>query len=69
MQQQIADTIQGNYWQGGAGYGSAVSNLLYENGAKGGSTHSKVPGQVPSVVIGYGRKNPNVAKKRTGNKK
>lgn len=37
----INDTLDGNYWAGGAGYGSnVVSNLLYEDGAKGGKTHS-----------------------------
>ena len=44
-QQQLQDTLQGNYWAGGEGYGAAVSNLLYENGAKGGVTHSKIAGQ------------------------
>lgn len=39
----INDTLQGNYWTGGEGYGASVSNLLYENGAKGGITHSKNP--------------------------
>jgi hypothetical protein len=52
----------GNYWAGGAGYGASVSNLLYENGAKGGVTHSKTAGS-DRIVIGYGRKNPNVANK------
>ena len=65
MEKQINDTIQGNYWAGGAGYGANVSNLLYENGAKGGSTHSHGTDQ---IVIGMGKKNPNVVKKRTGNK-
>jgi hypothetical protein len=52
MERQINDTIEGNYWAGGAGYGASVSNLLYENGAKGGRTHSGVPDQ---IVIGKGR--------------
>jgi len=34
----------GNYWAGGEGYGASVTNLLYENGAKGGLTHSKIAG-------------------------
>ena len=57
--------MEGNFWTGGAGYGGAganVSNLLYENGAKGGKTSSK---RVPAkIVVGYGRKNPNIAKKK-----
>lgn len=69
MLKQINDTIEGNYWAGGAGNGGQVSNLLYENGAKGGRTHSKMGGTVDKIVIGVGRKNPNVVKKRTGNKK
>ena len=69
QQKQINDTISGNYWAGGAGYGANVSNLLYENGAKGGVTHSKMSGTVDQIVIGVGRKNPNIVKKRTGNKK
>lgn len=67
QQKQIEDTLAGNYWAGGAGYGAAVSNLLYENGAKGGKNFSK--GNGDQVQIGYGRKNPNIVKKRTGNKK
>ena len=69
MLKQINDTIEGNYWAGGAGYGAQVSNLLYENGAKGGRTHSKIGGTVDRIVIAKGRSNPNIAKKRTGNKK
>lgn len=45
-----------------------MSNLLYENGAKGGRTHSKMSGTVDHIVIGKGKQNPNVVKKRTGNK-
>ncbi len=69
MQNTINDTLTGNYWAGGEGYGASVSNLLYENGAKGGITHSKMSGMVDNLVIGKGRMNPNVVKKRTGNKK
>ena len=61
----IKDTLQGNYWTGGEGYGgagSSVSNLLYENGAKGGVTGSKMVGTTTKIVIGHGKKNPNVAK-------
>jgi hypothetical protein len=68
-QATINDTLQGNYWAGGEGYGATVSNLLYENGAKGGRTHSKMAGMVDHIVIGKGRSNPNIVKKRTGNKK
>lgn len=68
MQQSINDTIQGNYWAGGEGYGASVSNLLYENGAKGGLTHSKLADMSSQIVIGPGKKNPNKVKKRTGNK-
>ncbi len=68
VQKQINDTISGNYWAGGAGYGASVTNLLYENGAKGGRTHSKMSGMVDKIVIGKGKSNPNVVKKRTGNK-
>eukprot|EP00347_Sterkiella_histriomuscorum_P012631 403367830 len=69
LAQTLSDTIQGNYWAGGEGYGAgaAVSNLLYENGAKGGRTHSKMVGMTDSIVIGYGKQNPNKVKKRTGN--
>ena len=68
LTQAVNDTIQGNYWQGGEGYGASVSNLLYENGAKGGKTHSKIAGMTDSITIGHGRQNPNRVKKRTGNK-
>lgn len=64
--QLINDTIEGNYWAGGEGYGSQVSNLLYENGAKGGVTQTD---HVTKVVIGYGRKNPNIVKKTSGRRK
>lgn len=33
----MKNTLQGNYWAGGQGYGAAVSSLLYEDGAKGGN--------------------------------
>jgi RNA-binding protein NOB1 len=59
----ITDTLEGNYWAGGAGYGShCVSNLLYEDGAKGGKTHSK--GGLGRIQVGYGKKNPNKAVKK-----
>lgn len=61
----INDTLEGNYWTGGQGQegiGSTVSNLLYENGAKGGKkTSQRIPDK---IVVGYGRKNPNIAKKK-----
>lgn len=44
-----------------------MSNLLYENGAKGGVTGSKHAAS--KIVIGYGKKNPNVVKKTTGRRK
>lgn len=59
----INDTLDGNYWAGGQGsLAVGVSNLLYDNGAKGGKTSSQ---RVPDkIVAGYGRKNPNIPKKR-----
>jgi hypothetical protein len=63
----INDTLEGNYWTGGQGYGlggAAVSNLLYENGAKGGKTSSKRAAAIEKIQVGYGRKNPNIAKKK-----
>jgi hypothetical protein len=33
----IKNTLEGNYWVGGQGYGAGVSSLLYENGARGGT--------------------------------
>ena len=61
----INDTLDGNYWTGGEGYGvgAAVTNLLYENGAKGGKTSSKKQVQ-QKIVVGFGRKNPNVPRKK-----
>lgn len=39
-----------------------VSNLLYDNGAKGGKTSSQ---RAPEkLVAGYGRSNPNIPRKR-----
>jgi hypothetical protein len=60
----INDTLDGNYWAGGEGYstGANVSNLLYENGAKGGKIASNR--NVDKIVVGFGRKNPNIAKKK-----
>ena len=59
----INDTLDGNYWAGGQGdTGGKVSNLLYENGAKGGKTSS---GRVvDKIVVGHGRKNPNISRKK-----
>ena len=60
----INDTLDGNYWAGGAGYGGGtVSNLLYEDGAKGGKTGSK-QADIDRIQYGYGKKNPNVARKK-----
>ena len=64
--QAINDTLQGNYWAGGQGYknaGGPVSNLLYEAGGKGGKTTSTAS-QQDKIVVGYGRKNPNIARKK-----
>ena len=58
----MKNTLQGNYWQGGQGYAAAVSSLLYEDGAKGGA--SKKYHDVVSFEYGYGRKNPNKAKRK-----
>ena len=33
----LQNTMIGNYWAGGQGYGPGVSSLLYEDGAKGGA--------------------------------
>ena len=44
-----------------------MSNLLYENGAKGGVTGSKHGEN--KLVIGYGKKNTNVVKKTSGRRK
>lgn len=65
-QKRINDTLNGNYWVGGEGYGASITNLLYENGAKGGVTHSQ---QHNKLQIGYGKKNPNVVKKTSGRRK
>jgi len=35
-QKTITNTLQGNYWHGGTGYSAPVSDLLYDDGAKGG---------------------------------
>jgi hypothetical protein len=37
--------------------------LLYENGAKGGKTASRA-NQISKIEVGYGRKNPNIAKRK-----
>jgi hypothetical protein len=60
----INDTLDGNFWAGGEGYGGGtkISNLLYDNGAKGGKTSSKRNAE--RIVVGYGRKNPNIARKK-----
>jgi len=39
---QINDTIAGNYWAGGAGYGASVTNLLTKTCK--GRTHSQQNG-------------------------
>ena len=56
----IKNTLEGNYWAGGQGYSSGVSALLYENGAKGGFKL----GNAQEMKIGYGRKNPNIVRKK-----
>ena len=61
----INDTLNGNYWAGGQGQntGAQISNLLYENGAKGGKTASRA-NEITKIEVGYGRKNPNKAHKK-----
>lgn len=59
----INDTLDGNFWAGGQGQGTAVTNLLYDAGGKGGKTNSK-HGHVDKIVVGYGKKNPNIARKK-----
>jgi len=56
----IQNTLQGNYWTGGQGYTTGVSSLLYEDGAKGGANRK----HNVDYKHGYGRKNPNIAKKK-----
>ena len=58
----MKNTLQGNYWQGGQGYAAAVSGLLYEDGAKGGT--SKKYHDVISFDYAYGRKNINRAHRK-----
>lgn len=58
--QLIKNTLAGNYWVGGQGYSTGVSSLLYENGAKGGSSRKNVS----DFKYGHGRKNPNIARKK-----
>jgi hypothetical protein len=36
--------------------------LLYEAGAKGGKTNSKI--MAGKIEVGYGRKNPNIARRK-----
>ena len=55
----MKNTLQGNYWAGGQGYGAAVSSLLYEDGAKGGAQRKYH--NVVSYQYGHGRRNPNRA--------
>ena len=56
----IKNTLEGNYWAGGQGYGAGVSSLLYDNGAKGGN---KSKNNI-DLKVGYGKKNPNIAKRK-----
>lgn len=56
----MKNTLQGNYWAGGQGYGAGVSQLLYENGAKGGANRQNTS----NFEYGHGRMNPNIAKKK-----
>ena len=49
-----------NYWAGGQGYTAGVSSLLYEDGAKGGSKRN----DMSEFKHGYGKKNPNIARKK-----
>ena len=54
----MKNTLAGNYWAGGQGYGAGVSSLLYEDGAKGGANRHNNQ----TFQYGHGRKNPNIAK-------
>ena len=56
----LKNTLQGNYWAGGQGYGAGVSSLLYEDGAKGGQKRNNLS----EFKHGYGRKNPNISRKK-----
>jgi len=56
----LQNTVSGNYWAGGQGYGAGVSSLLYENGAKGGAKRHNNE----TFEYGHGRKNPNIAKRK-----
>ena len=55
----IKNTLEGNYWAGGQGYGAGVSSLLYEDGARGGANRHNTS----TFEYGHGRKNPNIARK------
>ena len=54
------NTLEGNYWAGGQGYGQGVSSLLYENGAKGGAKRHNNS----DFSYGHGKTNPNIAKRK-----
>lgn len=56
----IKNTLEGNYWAGGQGYGAGVSSLLYDNGAKGGN---KSKNNI-DLKVGHGKKNPNIARRK-----
>ena len=56
----LQNTMTGNYWAGGQGYGAGVSSLLYEDGAKGGAKRQNHD----NFNYGHGRKNPNIAKRK-----
>ena len=58
--QAMKNTLQGNYWAGGQGYGQGVSSLLYENGAKGGANRQNHA----NFEYGHGRMNPNISRKK-----
>lgn len=56
----LDNTLQGNYWAGGQGYGQGVSQLLYENGAKGGAKRQNTQ----TFEYGHGHRNPNISKRK-----
>ena len=56
----LKNTMVGNYWTGGQGYGQGVSSLLYEDGAKGGAKRHNTN----NFDYGHGKKNPNIAKRK-----
>ena len=63
---QINDTLNGNFWEGGQGYGKGVTNLLQEGGKGFGIGEG---GSGATLIIGKPKGNPNKVKRSTGNKR